>query len=366
MLKHCSGTLALSRQELHSESFTTSHQWNGNGIVFSCVCELVILSTVSGGSPLYRAFPQTCSYFVPTANEVCCKVMFLHLSVSHSVHGGRGSVWLWVRETLGHTPWTPTPPEHTPWTETPLSIEAGGAHPTGMHSCSLCSPYCWKNGRLALDWNAFLFHCICSWWEKRSNRKRFPWSDTTTLTGATIFTSSSSRRDSKVLLLLEAWNYNCESLAVADPGFPRRQPKRWWYRPVTLASFPPQTAWKWKIWTNGRGGGRLWPPFGYANVLHYNICTNNTRFAVEKYVSGVQMGSVWCSVLNVIFLRTIKNDWTYSCYQEEIHWIPLTMRFALCQNHGQQCSTPTCNKQLLLHLFTRCRRDTVYVFEQEV
>ena len=56
--------------------------------------------------------------------------------------------------------------------------------------------------------------CICSWWEKRSNRKRFRWRDRTKLTEAMIFTSSSSRRDSKVLLLLKVGNYKCESLAL--------------------------------------------------------------------------------------------------------------------------------------------------------
>ena len=62
--------------------------------------------------------------------------MFLHLSVSHSVHGG------------GYTPWAGTPnpppgPGTPPWAGTPpravhagrYGQQAGGTHPTGMHSC---------------------------------------------------------------------------------------------------------------------------------------------------------------------------------------------------------------------------------------
>ena len=53
------------------------------------------------------------------------KVIFLHLSVSHSVH--RGSV---------HPLSGQTPPlgRHPPW-QTPPLRSAGGTHPTGMHTC---------------------------------------------------------------------------------------------------------------------------------------------------------------------------------------------------------------------------------------
>ena len=77
--------------------------------------------------------------------------MFLHLSVSHSVHGGRLPQWM-----LGYTPLPPgpeadmppgpeadTPPqEQTP----PGAVHAGrygqqvsGTHPTGMHTCCYVS-----------------------------------------------------------------------------------------------------------------------------------------------------------------------------------------------------------------------------------
>ena len=42
--------------------------------------------------------------------------MFLHLSISNSVHAMGGGV---------------QPPGQTP----PMATEAGGTHPTGMHSC---------------------------------------------------------------------------------------------------------------------------------------------------------------------------------------------------------------------------------------
>ena len=73
--------------------------------------------------------------------------MFLHLSVSHSVHGGRGGVCLsacWDtppgRHHLGQT----APLSSACWgTHTPCPVHAGidmataaeGTHPTGMHSC---------------------------------------------------------------------------------------------------------------------------------------------------------------------------------------------------------------------------------------
>ena len=63
----------------------------------------------------------------------CNKVMFLHLSVSHSVHGG-GGVW----QT---TPWADTPtlnPVHAGiHAPLPAATAADGTHPTGMLSCLL-------------------------------------------------------------------------------------------------------------------------------------------------------------------------------------------------------------------------------------
>ena len=58
--------------------------------------------------------------------------MFLHLSVSHSVHRG------------GVCRAEPHPPDRPPWADTPLGIQtpqqtataADGTHPTGMYSCS--------------------------------------------------------------------------------------------------------------------------------------------------------------------------------------------------------------------------------------
>ena len=63
--------------------------------------------------------------FLPPANEVWGKVMFLHLSVIHSVHEGvciRGS---WGRPL-------------TPSDTTGHGQRAGGTHPTGTHHC-FCS-----------------------------------------------------------------------------------------------------------------------------------------------------------------------------------------------------------------------------------
>ena len=104
------------------------------------------------------------AFLLPPANKFA-KVMFLHLSVSHSVH--RGSTWAGTppgRYTpLGkytpdrYTPLAGTPPPrqvHPPDRYTPQQVhppgqvhplgavhagrygqQAGGMHPTGMHSC---------------------------------------------------------------------------------------------------------------------------------------------------------------------------------------------------------------------------------------
>ena len=77
------------------------------------------------------------------------KVMFLHVSVSHSVHRGvcLSACWdipLGADPPLAHTAsGTHTPPEQTPLEQTPPSAEhaqrygqcTGGTHPTGMQSC---------------------------------------------------------------------------------------------------------------------------------------------------------------------------------------------------------------------------------------
>ena len=89
------------------------------------------------------------------ANEVWGKVIFLHMSVSHSVHiGGGGSTW-------AGTPWQVHPPGrytprqvHPPWQvhssgqihppagsppamQAGIRQQAGGTHPTGMHFCQI-------------------------------------------------------------------------------------------------------------------------------------------------------------------------------------------------------------------------------------
>ena len=89
-------------------------------------------------------------------NEVVAKVIFLHLSVIHSVHrGGRGLPQCMMgyhppgsrhprsRHPPDQTPPGPgtprpgTPPDQTPpRKQTPAyGLRAAGTHPTGMHSC---------------------------------------------------------------------------------------------------------------------------------------------------------------------------------------------------------------------------------------
>ena len=69
--------------------------------------------------------------------------MFLHLSVSHSVHrGASASVHAGMHtSTEADTPWKQTPPLEAD-TPTPRAVhagregqQAGGTRPTGMHIC---------------------------------------------------------------------------------------------------------------------------------------------------------------------------------------------------------------------------------------
>ena len=79
----------------------------------------------------------------PPANEVWGKVTFLHLSVSHSVHGGCYEVTSCYgqhppRRTTSPLPRTAhTHPQSTthPLDSTNPGQQAGGTNPTGMLSC---------------------------------------------------------------------------------------------------------------------------------------------------------------------------------------------------------------------------------------
>ena len=110
-------------------------------------------------------------------NEVVVKVIFLHLSVIHSVHRGVCLSACWDTTPLGSDtppkPGRPTRPGRPPWTrqtspgpgrppqirhppgpgrpprkQTPAhGLRAAGTHPTGMHSCFECrNTFYYKNG----------------------------------------------------------------------------------------------------------------------------------------------------------------------------------------------------------------------------
>ena len=100
---------------------------------------------------------STSHLFLAPANEVWGKVMFLHLSVSHSVQmGGEGggvcpiACWdtpLWA-DIPGQIPPCRHPRADTPRQNPPLDRpppldtkgygqQAGGTHPTAMHTCLL-------------------------------------------------------------------------------------------------------------------------------------------------------------------------------------------------------------------------------------
>ena len=82
---------------------------------------------------------------ITARNEVCGKVMFLHLSVSHSVTRGHAC----HPPPATHAPLPCMPPFHTqPPTMYP---------PPHMPPCHACPPSPPLSGRYASYWNAFLF-----------------------------------------------------------------------------------------------------------------------------------------------------------------------------------------------------------------
>ena len=104
---------------------------------------------------------MTNSYYRPQTKFA--KIMFLHLSVSHSVHRGGG-----VPGQV-HPPGTYLPPlgRHTPWAHTlpPGRYTPGQVHPTGRYTPRAGTPpgqavhagIRSTSGRYASHWNAFLF-----------------------------------------------------------------------------------------------------------------------------------------------------------------------------------------------------------------
>ena len=102
--------------------------------------------------------------------------MFLHLSVSHSVHRGvSASVHAGIHPLGADTPQKQTPPQEvdtpleadTPWKQTPPPPRS--RHPLLLHSV------CWgiraTNGRYASYWNAYL----SSWQIHTNNERTYLW-----------------------------------------------------------------------------------------------------------------------------------------------------------------------------------------------
>ena len=66
--------------------------------------------------------------------------MFLHLSVSHSVHRGNVS-----QHALRHAPPRTDSPGQAPPLPQQTATAADGTHPNGMHSCFILCFYTWYN-----------------------------------------------------------------------------------------------------------------------------------------------------------------------------------------------------------------------------
>ena len=92
--------------------------------------------------------------FSPPANEVWDQVMFLHLSVIHSVHSGRLPHCM-----LGYTlPRQTTPQADTTLGRHPQADTHLGRHPPGQTPPSDAMDTVSTSGRCASYWNAYLFN----------------------------------------------------------------------------------------------------------------------------------------------------------------------------------------------------------------
>ena len=118
---------------------------------------------------------QICSNLLPPANEVWRKVMFLHLSVIHSFHGGVLSLAEGAILSVGCCPWGCHPLQGVPslggGAVKGVAMKGGGFH-EGMpwkRGGGFCESGCHErgamkehsslstSGRYASYWNAFLF-----------------------------------------------------------------------------------------------------------------------------------------------------------------------------------------------------------------
>ena len=125
-----------------------------------------------------KAF-QKCTFNLKTellpANEVWSKVMFLHLSVilftggCLSQHAVGGCTPPWADNPTRQTPADP-PGRHSPRQTPPsgrhpllrMATEAGGTHPTGMHSCFRISSV-FKLVKLNRKSAICVFRFFCCW-----------------------------------------------------------------------------------------------------------------------------------------------------------------------------------------------------------
>ena len=91
--------------------------------------------------PLDRPVGKTgCFIYIFTGrNEVLAKVIFLHLSVIHSVHGGGDLTRHPPQDQAGTPPrdQAGTPPREQTSPPPGYGQRSAGTHPTGMHSCFL-------------------------------------------------------------------------------------------------------------------------------------------------------------------------------------------------------------------------------------
>ena len=127
--------------------------WNAFLFIYT---KSVCVEPWMGKRPLKGILVGISIHRLPPANEVWGKIIFLHLSVILFM-GGEGSTWAGTPPQGRYIPlgrYTPSPSRYTPGRYTPLGRytppgqvhpplqcmlgygqQAGGTHPTGMHSC---------------------------------------------------------------------------------------------------------------------------------------------------------------------------------------------------------------------------------------
>ena len=126
----------------------TAERAMGSGFQRNSDSELKLKNRCSGSTGFSTGMEMDSNPLITGCNKVVAKVIFLHLSVIHSVHRGGLPQCMLGYHPVPHPQEQTSPGSRPPWKQTPpradtpppkqtsaYGLQAAGTHPTGMHSC---------------------------------------------------------------------------------------------------------------------------------------------------------------------------------------------------------------------------------------